>query len=151
VKAPWAFRKGRINERHGGYRGRWYYQVIQGDMYVIHEGEYFLLMYIHINPGFLMQPHKTLIDPLRNKNKDNRTTQTSTLLRVTDTARGRKPNSILGHHNSSLEVYQQVRRDGGKGLNEEVFSTVFLSGESQLSPALTTIKPVIPIMGTKQL
>ena len=45
VKAPWAFRKERKNERHGGYRGRWYYQVIQGDMYVIHEGEYFLLMY----------------------------------------------------------------------------------------------------------
>jgi len=45
VKAPWAFRKGRKNERHGGYRGRWYYQVIQGDMYVIHEGEYFLLMF----------------------------------------------------------------------------------------------------------
>jgi len=44
VKAPWAFRKGRKNEKHGGYRGRWYYQVIQGDMYVIHEGEYFLLM-----------------------------------------------------------------------------------------------------------
>jgi len=44
VKAPWAFRKGRKNERHGAYRGRWYYQVIQGDMYVIHEGEYFLLM-----------------------------------------------------------------------------------------------------------
>ena len=44
VKAPWAFRKGRKNERHAGYRRRWYYQVIQGDMYVIHEGEYFLLM-----------------------------------------------------------------------------------------------------------
>jgi len=44
VKAPWAFRKGRKNERHGGYRGRWYYQVIQGNIYVTHKGEYFLLM-----------------------------------------------------------------------------------------------------------
>ena len=70
---------------------------------------------------------------------------------VTDTTRGRKPNSILGYHDSTLEVYQQVRRGGGKGWNEEVFSTVFLSGESQLSPALTSIKPVIPVMGTKQL
>ena len=54
LKAPWAFRKGRKNERHGGYRGRWYYQVIQGDMYVIHEGEYLLLM--HLRREFLSLP-----------------------------------------------------------------------------------------------
>jgi len=69
VKAPWAFRKGRKNERHGGYRGRWYYKVIQGDMYVIHEGEYFLLMMMstplkisrtHVN-GPLKKQSATLI------------------------------------------------------------------------------------------
>jgi len=45
----------------------------------------------------------------------------------------------------------KVRRGGGKGWNEEVFSTVCFSGKSQLSLALTSIKPVIIVMGTKQL
>jgi len=90
-----------------------------------------------------MRPHITLIHELGNKNNDNRTTQTSTLLRVTDTTRGRKHDSILGHDDATSEVYQHVRRGGGKGWNEEVFSTVFLSCESLLTPVLTSMKGVL--------
>jgi len=64
-----------------------------------------------------MRPHNTLIHHLRNKNtKDNQNTQTSRLLKVTDTIRGRKHNSILGHDDSTLEVYERGKKGWWKGM-----------------------------------